>query len=105
MAENPIPLLPCPWCGSEEVELGWNQDYDGPTVWCKSCNSEGPGFPQTQFDKHEELAIAAWNKGPYADRMEVHAAALTAHAERLKAKAAEHIAKAQELLKKAEGGR
>lgn len=104
MASNPIPLLPCPWCGSEEVELGWDDYNDGPVVHCKKCCAQGPCFDQSKFEKHEELAIAAWNKGPYADRFEIHAKALTAHAGELKAKAAEHLAKADELMAKAGKG-
>jgi Lar family restriction alleviation protein len=99
MAENPIPLLPCPWCGSENVSLTYLEHQLGNDehVSCNKCNAYGPGF-----DSDEPAAIAAWNKGPYADRFEIHAAALKAHADHLRAKAEEHLAKADELMKKAE---
>ncbi len=102
MAENPIALLPCPWCGSGNVGACWRDDDDGSVVQCLECLAEGPCFPQSDFDKVEQRAIAAWNKGPYADRFEIHSAALKEHADQLKAQAAEHLAKADELLKKAE---
>lgn len=94
---NPIPLLPCPWCGSEDVETYWN---DNCWVACNSCDAMGPGFEQGKNDKPEQRAITAWNNGPYVDRHEAHADALRVHAERLKAKAAEHLKKAGELLAK-----
>jgi Lar family restriction alleviation protein len=102
---NPIPLLPCPWCGSEEVSLADFND-DDINLDCNydavRCNHEGCGAVGPIFHQDEAAAIAAWNKGPYADRYEIHAKALTAHADRLKAEAAEHIKKAEELLAKIE---
>ncbi|HWD37811.1 MAG TPA: Lar family restriction alleviation protein [Fimbriimonas sp.] len=96
-----ILLSPCPWCGSEEVEMCREDWWDGntPAVWCTRCGAIGPVMDGCNEDA---AAIAAWNKGPYADRFEIHAAALKAHAEALKAKAAEHQKKADELLAKAE---
>jgi transcription elongation factor Elf1 len=102
MPENPIPLLPCPWCGSEKVTVYWKEDADGTSVECEECLAACPCFSQRKIQDHEQYAIAAWNKGPYADRFEIHAAALKAHADQLKAKAQEHLAKADELMRKAE---
>lgn len=92
MSKNSVPMLPCPWCGSEDVDI-----QDGVyCIVCNECQAEGPSG-----DDDAEGAWL-WNQGPYTDRHEVHAAALKAHAERLKAEAAKHLAKAEELLKKAE---
>lgn len=101
-AKNPTPLLPCPWCGSEKVEA----DYDDGdlqcgvrpqmSIRCMACMASGPGL-----DEETPTAIAAWNKGPYADRFEIHAKALFDHAKELQDKAAEHLRKADELLKAA----
>lgn len=65
------------------------------SVRCENCDAGGPK------DDDQSIAIHNWNTGPYADRLEIHAAALKAHAEQLRAKAAEHLAKADELLAKA----
>lgn len=102
MPDNPIPLLPCPWCGSENVSLTCDdEDFEVEcnyeTVYCLDCYVHGPVHEQDQAS-----AIAVWNRGPYADRLEAHADALKRHAEALKAKADEHLKKAQELLAKAE---
>jgi Lar family restriction alleviation protein len=97
MAVNPIPLLPCPWCGSGDLEA--TCDGNGYTaVECQDCNATGPAFGDGSGDLQ---AVNAWNKGPYADRLEIHAKALATHADALRAQAAEHMAKADELLKKA----
>lgn len=96
MSKQPIPLLPCLWCGSDDLELDYNDQNI--YVQCQKCWATGPWS-----EKDEAETIAVWNKGPYADRHEIHAAALKAHAEKLRAKAAEHLAKADELLAKAGG--
>jgi hypothetical protein len=96
--DNPIPLLPCPWCGSENVEHE-TFDNDECGVQCKDCGASGP---TTEWHENGLLeSIVAWNKGPYADRLEIHAKSLRAHADALRAKADEHRAKADELEKKA----
>lgn len=52
-------LLPCPFCGNEDVEL---DDQTGPSaaghafVWCDWCEATGPVFTNTP------AAIAAWNR-------------------------------------------
>ena len=100
--KNPIPLLPCPWCGSDKVEVRWLDELDGNSVVCSACEATGPGFDQNKGnDRIEQLAIIAWNKGPYADRLDIHAKALFDHAKELQDKAAEHLRKADELLKAA----
>jgi hypothetical protein len=98
MSKNPIPLLPCPWCGSEDVSLIHHEDANIEVVACmdESCLARGPERYQ-----NEAQAIAAWNKGPYADRLEIHVKTLRAHAEVLRSKADEHRAKADELENKA----
>jgi hypothetical protein len=80
-----------------------NHHEEGIDQWvaieCPDCGAAGPAFDWN--DEGVVEAIAAWNKGPYADRLEIHAKALADHAEKLRAEAAEHLAKADELLKKA----
>lgn len=109
--KSPIPLLPCPWCGSANVgpgsrvsfdDLELDCNYDAIRCYEESCGAMGPVFHQD-----EASAIAGWNKGPYADRLQAHSEALRAHAQALIDKAAEHMQKADELLAKAkaaEGG-
>lgn len=99
MSDNPIPLLPCPWCGSTNLGMEFAGSHDYAAVECLDCDSQGPAFTTDRnHDTAIELeAVAAWNKGPYADREEAHAQALRDHANELTAKAQEHLTKAAEL--------
>lgn len=86
MSKSAVLLLPCPWCGSEKMLLedGYDEHEcnDFPFIRCKDCGAAGPSFLEDPAS-----AIAAWNKGPYADRFEIHAKALEDHAAALKAQA------------------
>ena len=90
-----IPLLPCPWCGSESVRLS-HYDQDS-FISCDDCGATGPAFNHSEPDK----VFAAWNQGPYADREEVHQSALMGYAAKLSAEADRLRAKADELERKA----
>lgn len=94
--ENPISLLPCPWCGSEDVVIDFSADWE--FVKCNGCDANGPMVESTKG-----RADRVWNIGPYVDRLEIHAKALEAYADILRAEAAAHMLKAEELLKKASG--
>jgi len=56
-------LLPCPFCGSRDVEVSF--DYErGETVHCNSCEASGPypnlDFPVTFDEKQREVQAKAW---------------------------------------------
>ena len=48
-------LKPCPFCGSEDVEIGWF-GKDGEAAICLGCGSAGPQYT------NREKVIAAWNR-------------------------------------------
>lgn len=53
-----VPLLPCPFCGSTEVEVEVERhSYPGGVafVWCYGCGAEG-GKEDTRAE-----AVARWN--------------------------------------------
>lgn len=76
---KPIKLLPCPFCGSEEVEDDYDAvmtTYDGPsykpTGWheyqdgwinCKTCGASGPHVraKDQQVDDVNIMVHNAWN--------------------------------------------
>ena len=56
-------LLPCPFCGSIDVEVSF--DYErGETGHCNSCEASGPypnlDFPVTFDEKQREVQAKAW---------------------------------------------
>lgn len=55
-------LLPCPFCGSSNVKLGFIRD--GKVVRCKNQNCLAEGVPayHGMYKDAAERAIAAWNK-------------------------------------------
>lgn len=48
-------LLPCPFCGSENVGSGMGVE-EANYILCKSCLAEGP------YHRETKDAVAAWNK-------------------------------------------
>jgi Lar family restriction alleviation protein len=64
MSEKKYVLLPCPFCGSHDIQLGSPINADGPECMfnCNNCDALGPnGMTVAE-------AIAAWNRrvSPYA---------------------------------------
>ena len=63
-----IPLRPCPFCGSTELEI---EEVD-PEVYAVGCNSCGAMGPAVRNSKDAERAAvmsasALWNSSPYHD--------------------------------------
>ena len=48
-------LLPCPFCGSIEIETMYNDECDGHVVTCRRCDADGP------FCRQESVAVNLWN--------------------------------------------
>jgi len=57
ITEN-VELLPCPFCGSTDLDVGDASNYEGAYVWCNSdfCAACGPPTGK------RKLAIEAWNR-------------------------------------------
>ena len=61
-APKPLPkIAPCPWCGSEHVNLAIFRQSE---VFCESCDASGPGV------KTPRGAINAWNRLPRFSKAE-----------------------------------
>jgi hypothetical protein len=50
-------LLPCPFCGSDDLEVQVSMAFGLPRVVCFSCPGTGTGHRATEAE-----AIAAWNR-------------------------------------------
>lgn len=51
------PLLPCPFCGDDEVTMGRDQHINWPQGVCNNCGARGPVIQYEMAD-----AAAEWNK-------------------------------------------
>ena len=51
-----IPLEPCPFCGSNNVELVNGTHYDIAFVECGDCTAKGP------VEEDEDDAVDNWNQ-------------------------------------------
>ena len=60
-------LLPCPFCGSDELECGQNAETADFCVWCTDCGATGQQFDAQTYGgpydsgKATAAALAAWN--------------------------------------------
>lgn len=57
-------LLPCPFCGSQKVEL---RLYNQPSVVCENCLAMGPAAPRltkwpNNLDECKRIAQEKWNQ-------------------------------------------
>ena len=57
-------LKPCPFCGSDDIQLSTNDDGDPLWVSCEMCECQGPwrnpdnsAYPQTEANY-----VEAWNR-------------------------------------------
>ena len=56
MSDRPPALLPCPWCGSGDLDIGKSKMFGGLMIECEGCQMVV--LPST-VSRGE--AIAAWN--------------------------------------------
>jgi Lar family restriction alleviation protein len=50
-------FLPCPFCGSSDIEVGWSIKFRREELWCDEC---GAKFSDPTSTKAE--LIASWNR-------------------------------------------
>lgn len=58
-------LLPCPFCGSDEVEIKYYPTMrDAPYFWCECENCSAKGGEGYDYDKSVAVdkAVALWNR-------------------------------------------
>lgn len=55
-------LLPCPFCGSEDVGVTITDDLFGCWVSCGSCEADGPMNPIGNEATSHQDAADAWNR-------------------------------------------
>ena len=64
---NKIEILPCPFCGSDNVqpihvEGNWGYSASQDYVRCLDCNALGGKITDSNCGNHMEEAINKWNK-------------------------------------------
>lgn len=58
-----MPILPCPFCGGEDMGFDHTTDSSSVCVWCTNCGALG-GPSET-----EAGAVAQWNRRPEVSKI------------------------------------